>query len=374
MRRLILLLFLMTCFVCENYAQSNFTKSFVHGGITREYKIYVPASYSGQAVPFILNLHGYGSDMTQQEAYGNFRPIADTANFIVVHPNGTFDGSFKRYWNFLGMSTIDDVGFLSALIDTVKASYNIDLNRVYSTGMSNGGIMSYYLACNLSGRIAAIASVTGTMTPAMKDNCNASHPTPAMEVHGTADPVVPYNGNSTFIPIDSVVDFWRSFNNCNTNPVVTSIANTNTSDGCTATRYDYLNGTSGSKVVFYKITDGGHTWPGAPIDVGVTNHDYDASSEIWRFFRPYQKNMLTSVTEKKSAERLIVYPNPACDKITLNIEDEVDLKVMDINSKLIFTKHVAPSESVDVSELNKGVYFLTVNTSKQRRTVFFIKN
>jgi polyhydroxybutyrate depolymerase len=362
------------CFLNHSNAQSNLTKSFTHGGITREYKIYIPASYTGQAVPLVLNIHGYGSDMTQQEAYGNFKPIADSASFIIVHPNGTYDASLKRYWNFFGFTTVDDLGFLSALIDTVKANYNIDQNRIYSTGMSNGGIMSYYLACNLSGKIAAIASVTGTMTPAMESGCNALHPTPAMQIHGTADPVVPYGGNGTFIPIDSVVKFWRSFNNCSSTPVVTNVPNTNTSDGCTATRYDYLNGTAGSKVVFYKITGGGHTWPGAPVDVGVTNHDFDASTEIWKFFRGYRLNELTGLKSFSKEKTLSVYPNPASDHVIISSDEEnLDVVIYDVLSKVVLRKSIIKDEVIDISSLKRGTYFLQVMSDDQVRSVTLVK-
>ena len=141
-------------------------KSIVHDGIQRDYRIYVPSIYDGSMeVPVVFNIHGYGSNAFQQEAYGDFRPIADTANFILVAPDGTLDNSGTAFWNAFGSptETVDDVGFISALIDTLAEDYSINLNRVYSTGMSNGGFMSYKLACGLSSRIAAIASVTGAM-------------------------------------------------------------------------------------------------------------------------------------------------------------------------------------------------------------------
>ena len=145
-------------------AQSNLSGTILSGGLTREYLLYVPAVYTGAtAVPLIINLHGYTSSNVAQEFYGDFRPIADTANFLIVHPNGTIDDQGNRFWNtFGGNSTVDDVGFIAQLIDSLRAVYNIDPNRIYATGMSNGGFMSYQLACDLNNRIAAIASVTGS--------------------------------------------------------------------------------------------------------------------------------------------------------------------------------------------------------------------
>lgn len=228
----------------------------------------------------------------QQEMYADFRPIADTANFIIAHPDGLFffTGFGKPF-----RATPDDQGFLSALLDTIIAHYNINQNRIYSTGMSNGGYMSYLLACGMSERIAAIASVTGTMTPSMKVNCMPMHPMPVMLMHGTADPVpVPFIGNASGLSIDSVVRYWVEINHCNATPIYTAVPDLVLGDGCTAAHYLYQGGDMGSTVEFYKIIGGGHTWPGAPIAVGVTNMDINGSKEIWRFFSKYSLHYLTS--------------------------------------------------------------------------------
>ena len=146
------------------FSQTTIISGFEMDGLERTYRIYIPEIYNdGYAVPLVLNLHGYGSNGFEQELYGDFRPIADTANFIIVSPDGALDGFGATHWNTFGTSSVDDVNFLSALIDTVASQYNLDHSRIYSTGMSNGGFMSYKLACQLSGRIAAVASVTGTI-------------------------------------------------------------------------------------------------------------------------------------------------------------------------------------------------------------------
>src|SRR5690606_31326782 len=116
------------------FAQTTISGSFDHGGITRTYSFYVPAAYiPGEAVPLLLNLHGLGTDGAYQEENGDFRPIADTANFIVVHPDGSFESiTNQRFWNYgnVAGSTVDDVGFLEALIDTISAHHSINPNRV----------------------------------------------------------------------------------------------------------------------------------------------------------------------------------------------------------------------------------------------------
>lgn len=280
------------------FAQTTINSTIQSGGLTRDYRLYVPAIYNGSTlVPLVLNLHGYTSNNQQQEFYGDFRPIADTANFLVVHPNGTMDPNGNRFWNtFNSGSAVDDVAFLSALIDTLQATYNIDPNRIYSTGMSNGGFMSYTLACELNDRIAAIASVTGSMTAANLAACQPARPVPVMEIHGTADNVVPYNGANTLVSIPTLVAAWVAFNHTNPTPVVTPVPNTSTTDGATAEHYLYGGGDNGSTVEHYKIIGGGHTWPGA-FPIGVTNQDFSASREIWRFFSQYRLDELTAAGE-----------------------------------------------------------------------------
>ena len=174
-------------FLNISYSQQTINGSITHGGLTRTYILYVPASYSaGTPAPLVFNFHGYTSNATEQMFYGDFRPIADTAGFLLIHPMGTLDGSGQPYWNSGWGGTVDDIGFTSALIDSLSLTYSINQDRVFSTGMSNGGFMSYTLACELSDRIAAIASVTGAMNLNQSSTCNASHQMPVMEIHGTS--------------------------------------------------------------------------------------------------------------------------------------------------------------------------------------------
>lgn len=303
-------------------AQNTIDATMQHNGLTRSYRLYIPAAYNAaQPVPLVFNLHGYTSNNLQQEFYGDFRPIADTANFIIVHPNGTMDNGGQQFWNAFGTSSVDDVGFLSALIDEIQSEYSIDPNCVYSTGMSNGGFMSYELACQLSGRITAVASVTGSMIQQLFNACNATHPTPVMQIHGTMDPTVPYTGNAQgMMHIDTLVKRWAQFNNCDLTPAITPVPNTNLMDGCTAEHQVYGNGDLGATAELFKVNGGAHTWPGAPITIGVTNQDFSASVEIWKFFRRYKLNeLLTGVADEMQARPAFsVFPNPSEGAVTLN--------------------------------------------------------
>ncbi len=358
------------------FAQTTISTSFVHNSITRTYRIYIPAIYNGTtAVPLVLNLHGYSSNNIQQEQYGDFRQIADTANFIVVHPNGTLDGSNNQFWNTFNGSTVNDLGFLSALIDTIQANYNIDATSIYSTGMSNGGFMSYDLACYLSNKIAAIASVTGSMIPAHKATCAPTHPMPIMQIHGTADATVPYNGGSFYVHIDSLVKYWVQFNNCGAVPTYSAVPNINTTDGSTADHYVYNGGTNGSTVELYKIISGAHTWPGAPFVIGVTCMDFSASKEIWRFFRKYKLNVLTSVNEMSSPFEFNVYPNPSENNFTLNFQDQSkkQIRVIDCLGQTILNESCLGMQT-EIHLEKSGFYFLTVSSGDQYYTKKIIKN
>jgi len=350
-------------FFGQFYGQSNTSHTIQHNGITREYKLYVPAIYDGTiAVPLLFNLHGYTSNNVQQEGYGNFRPIADTANFIIIHPNGTFDGGGNRFWNAFGLPGVDDVGFLSSLIDVINADYNIDLNRVYSAGMSNGGYMSYELACAIGHRITAVASVTGSMITSRMSGCNPPNPTPIMQIHGTADGVVSYNGDGQSSSIPDLVDFWVQKNGCNSTPIITPVPNIDPTDGCTAEHYLYDNGNAGSTVEFYKITGGGHTWPGAPVTIGVTNRDFNASIEIWRFFSQYKSNELVSIPEI-TMEIPNVYPNPTTGKVSIEFDKNMDeIIIMDVSGRTINSSKNL-SSTTEITIQNAGIYYIHIQSN-----------
>jgi polyhydroxybutyrate depolymerase len=294
--------------------------------------------------------------------YGDFRPIADTANFILVHPMGTLDGSNQPYWNSGWGGTVDDIGFTRALIDSLSVDYAINPNRIYSTGMSNGGFMSYTLACELSDRIAAIASVTGTMNTNQSATCTAQHPMPVLEIHGTADATVPYAGGSFMASIASTLNFWVNFNNCTSTPITTPVANTSTSDGCTAEHSIWTGGNNGVEVEHYKIIGGGHTWPGAPIAIGVTNYDINASKLIWKFFSKHDLNGAINplgINENK-APKLEVYPNPSADFLTIDgVEDLSTATITALNGKKVNCS--IENQQIDIRSLDKGVYFLSLD-------------
>ena len=367
-------LFLITGLFCFGQSGTTVIDSIMSNNIMRKYRLYVPAIYTGsQSVPLILNLHGYTSNALQQQLYSNFMPIADTANFLMVYPEGKAPLG-NQYWNAGFGGTENDVLFMSDLIDSLKLTYNIDLNSIYSCGMSNGGIMSYYLACNLPNRIAAIASVTGSMLNSWF-TCAPSRPFPIMEIHGTADGTVNYLGDATFAPIDSVVKKWSNHNNCNPAPTTFSVPNISLTDNSTALHYVYSGGTSGSSVELYKVIGGGHSWPGAFAFLANTNQDFRASVEIWRFFRKYKLGQFVpnvGLSENALSQNIKLFPNPVTEKLFIEGLTEANVKVINLVGEMMIEKNNA--NSIDVSSLNSGIYFLQITSGNTQSVIKFIKN
>jgi polyhydroxybutyrate depolymerase len=274
-------------------------KSVIHDGIVRNYLVFRPSD-STSPIPLVFNLHGYGSSALQQMMYANMNAVADTAGFIIVYP----DAVGKRWNSGIGDSprwptpNIDDVGFIDALIDTLQNEYAIDLDRVYACGMSNGGFMSFKLACELSQRIAAVASVTGVVSDSTALNCTPPVAVPVMYIHGTDDPTVPFNGTLGWYSANETVSHWVNLHGCFASDTL-AIPDRNTLDGCSVTKIAYTDSLGNEDVVFYQVTGGGHTWPGSAFDLpraGNTNRDINASDVIWRFFK-LQKRLPNEANE-----------------------------------------------------------------------------
>ncbi len=352
-RLLFILVVLLSC--QSGFAQTTLVDSFQSDGVWRSYRLYIPASYTpGNAAPLILNMHGLGSNALEQQAYSNFMPIADTAGFLMAYPQG-LSSNGTTYWN-VGIPLTpptNDVKFISALIDTVNRHYPVNLQRVYATGMSLGGYMSHYLALNLNNRIAAIASVTGTIYQGVYATAAPGRAVPMMQVHGTADPTVPYAGNATGIAIDTLVAFWVRNNHCNPVPVHTIVPNINTTDGCTATHDVYTGGTNGATCEFYKIDGGEHTWPGSPYTIGVTNQDFSASTAIWRFFRSYQLAQFVGITPVSKAIGGRFYPNPCNSSIRFSGEIKGLITITDITGREVIK---ASGPVIETGMLSPGLY------------------
>ena len=346
------------------------------GGIDRDFFLYVPEIYDDATpAPLVFCFHGYGSSASVNLSYTGFRPVADTAGFILIHPQGTLDITGTAHWNVgWGLSSVDDVAFTQDMIDYTSDLYNVDSERVYSTGMSNGGFMSLTLACELPNKVKAVASVTGSMTDFQINNCTNTNPIPMMQIHGTNDQTVLYEGSGGVEGIENVVGFWVNHNSCDSLALETDVLDNDTGDNSTAIRYDFnQNCGDDASVVFYKVENGGHTWPGASflIPGEVTNLDFDASAVIWEFFCP--ESTFTDINRITNKQEVKVYPNPSNEHLQISISDSENLVSIQIYSETGKFVSEQTESHFNISELSSGFYFLKIKTDAGIYTKKFVK-
>lgn len=351
--------------------------SILSDGIYRKYVLYVPIIYDpADSVPLILNIHGGSGDGNQHMQFGDFRGIADTANFIVVHPTATLSsalGTVSPSWNLNANDSAGnaDRAFLYNLIDTLRSAYNIDTNRIYSAGFSQGGVMGYSFACLQNTRFAAIASVSAGMFPDVYNACVPAHPTPIIEIHGSNDPISTYDGTASAFgtpaskPVDTVINYWVNYNHCNPTPTKVIIPDAVRSDNCTAEHYIYSGGDLGATVELIKVISGGHTWPsdvatggttnsnGSPMQVGNRNMDFSASKEIWRFFCQYpliDYPPATGIDSHGISNNAVnVYPNPSSGTINLYIEQidhNTTIQLVNVLGIVIYEEQIVKNDTV----------------------------
>ena len=269
------------------YVHNRINGSLISSGVKRTYLLYVPRSYDpAKPTPLVISMHGAGLWGASQRDISRWNDLADRKGFIVVYPSGV-GGKGVRVWRAEpGDGLTKDVRFISELIDTLRASYNIDSTRIYANGLSNGGGMSFALSCTLSDRIAAVGIVAAAQTLPWRW-CTDERPVPMIAFHGTADPEVPYNGGSSWVsprPFPSTPRWtanWARRNRCGENSVESTVA-------ADVTRREYRECADDATVVLYTVHGGGHTWPGGmrlpEWFVGRTTRSIDATSLMWEFF------------------------------------------------------------------------------------------
>jgi polyhydroxybutyrate depolymerase len=267
------------------------------GGMLRSYLIHLPAGVASAAgLAVVIAFHGRGGTARGMSRLTHLDQVADQHRFAVVYPQG-----YRRSWNDGRQGTpahrrgVDDVAFVAGLIHYLVVTGHVNASRIYATGMSNGAIFTQRLGCDLAGRLAAIAPVAGPMPVPVAGSCHPSRPIAVLEIHGTADPLVPYGGGQVHGASGGVVRSvawtfarWRAVDRCRPSPASALLPDT-ARDG---TRVRVSRGsacTPGAPVVLYTVTGGGHTWPGGEqylpsALIGATSRQFDASQVIWRFF------------------------------------------------------------------------------------------
>ena len=270
--------------------------NFSHDGTERKYFLHVPVSLP-QHAPLLIVMHGYTGSAGNIMEYSGLNQVADENGFVVAYPQGLRDDSGNRFFN-VGYdfhtgedAAVDDLGFIRELVASLQETYSLSEKNVFATGMSNGGDMSYLLACEASDVFKAIAPVAGMILQWIYDTCTPENPMPVFEIHGTQDYVTYWEGDmnnedgwGAYPDVRTMMDFWIGLNGLELSET-TELEDSNTSDGSNIVFERYWSESTVNEVWLYKVVDGGHDWPGAS-----GNMDISASTEKWKFFSTFLEN------------------------------------------------------------------------------------
>ena len=270
--------------------------TLVVDGVSRTYRVHVPSGYKATVpVPLLLAFHGAGSDSEGMAYLTGLDKVADGAGFLAVYPQGIdYRWHAGRDISSTG-AQVDDLGFVRALLTRLESDYAVDRQRVYATGFSNGAFFSQRLACAMTADFAAVASVSGQMSKALSLDCKPTRPISMLLVHGTDDPVVPYDGGSmegsrsgALLSVAATAAFWAHADACPGGGASVKLPDASPADGTHVRREAHAGCAAGTEVTLYTVKNGGHTWPDGPqYDqiwiIGKVSHALDASAAIWEF-------------------------------------------------------------------------------------------
>lgn len=294
MKRAFIIAFVATVFIVAWFTNSNsdddvgLNQSILHNGISRDYILYIPENLPTNA-PLVVVSHGYTSSAKTMMSYSGMNKVADEEKFLVVYPQGTKDQRGNNFFNvgyeFHASSKVDDLGFIKALVTKLTDDYQVNPNHIFATGMSNGGDLSYFLACYASDMFQAVAPIAGTMMQTTIETCKPQRGMPIFAVHGKADEVTYFDGDMAnrdkwgpYPGIPAVIEHWVDVNAVEISKQVDLDNITNFTASNEALSFDrYLSETSDHEVWLY-IHSGGHDW---------SLKELDTSSEIWNFFTRY---------------------------------------------------------------------------------------
>lgn len=275
-----------------------YTLHITYQGIQRQYVIFVPSSYKPSvAAPVVVHLHASDTAPDAEMRLSLMASYSSARGYVVILPeavNGVWNDG--RGFAKIASGNADDVGFIDAVIADLASQMNLNQQKMYVTGMSNGGIMTYRLACERPNKFKAFAPVSGGLASEL--TCNPSTTAPLVIFQGVADPILPYNGGTVspnrgnVLATESVALSFATKNNCNTTPIKTNLPDVDTTDGTTVTKWVYSGCRNGANVELYQIHGGGHTWPGGiqydlESVIGKTSRDVSATPLMWTFFTQF---------------------------------------------------------------------------------------
>ena len=271
----LLLFVLLGCRKHRNHCRDCIT--FNYNGDQRQYLIHVPNTLSVNA-PLVFMLHGYTGNAPDIKEYIGLDEVASSQNFVVCYPQGSLDNDNTTHWNArLSISSTDDIGFLSALAQHLQTQYNLDPNKTYTGGFSNGGFMSYTLVAEAPNVFKGAASITGTMSGYTWDNRADIDPVSILQITGAQDNVVPMDGSMSewggwggAPHMDTIINFWKGLNQ------ITTINTSNSTNELDA--FHFENGNGNTKVWYYKFHNMGHE---IPMD---ESYGLSSAELMWDFF------------------------------------------------------------------------------------------
>jgi len=357
-----ILLFIVIISYLTGYSQNS--KTITINGTDRHYLEYISPLYNdNKAVPLIICLHGLGDDMNNFSGVG-FQYIGMVDNFITIYPQAK-SSIMGNAWNagvkYYGISLnagVNDVEFLNMLIDSIKNEYNIDTTRIYFMGFSLGAFMAHRMACEYGHRIAAIASVAGTMGNNIV--CNPTKPMPICHFHGTNDQTIPYTNNPFGVDVDSLIRFWTIFNNTEINPIITELPDI-ANDDITISHYLYNNSNNGAIVELFKANGADHQWLYPPAnDINYTN-------EIWNFLKQFKLTSSLNENYYNNDNKTIIYPNPFTDYLYIKSPYNAQISIINYLGQEIKTDYKNNEiYKLQIDNLKQGTYFISIKAPNNK--------
>ena len=327
----------------------------------REYLVKIPAQHD-ETMPVLYFLHGLGDNITRLDNEFHFQQVADEFGWMLVVPQALPQSGYTMWNAALMSSSIDDSGFLMALLDTLAVQYPVNPDSVFFTGFSMGGFMTHRMAIEHGDRITACAPVSGLITHAMASH-TAVAPVRMLHIHGTADPVVGYDGNSQYfggnlgLGVEAILDYWKDANHCVGEPVIDTLPDLH-NDGLRFVRYTYAGD---AELQHLKVIGGNHTWYHSE-----DQYDIGYLTEIHRFFTGGSP---VGMVESEQGS-LHVWPNPTTGQVTLEVDADSSVEVYDLLGRLTATYPMHKGVNhIDLSNFPEGMYFLKTTEGPVRKVL-----
>ena len=352
---ILLLLFMATAIKAQ-------IQQFEWQNTQREYLVKVPAQHDA-TMPVLYFLHGLGDNITRLDNEFHFQQVADEFGWMLVVPQALPQSGYTMWNAALMSSSIDDSGFLMALLDSLAVQYPVNLDSVFFTGFSMGGFMTHRMAIEHGDRITACAPVSGLITHTMASH-TAVAPVKMLHIHGTSDPVVGYDGNSQYfggnlgLSVEAILNYWKNANHCTGEPMIDTLPDLH-NDGLRFVRYTYEGD---AELQHIKVIGGNHTWyhNESQYDIGYMN-------EIHRFFTTSSGNV--GLAEPVSSG-LRLWPNPTTGQVTLEVDADSSVEVYDLLGRVMATYPLRKGvNQVDLSGFPEGMYFFKTSEGVVRKVI-----